>query len=444
MKTEGQIDRRTFLKAAGVSVFSIGGSNLLALDSSMKSLESKRPEEAKSGQQEGPHPFKNFAANLWISPEFVAPNVTHNRFGMRGRIPFKMFLESILLHDQIVLPTHDFMILASLRLIFGDEQVIKMLEMGCLRFIRVRGAMGCAIYQDGSWDIESWELTFENNTKPAWSAPIEDVVEWAISAGPEPRSNPQLARLIVENTDEFKALSVVKTIRDETYKDIQESEYLRNSFQLPARSDHGRDRAPLKHIMVYSGRYSEKQDYDVYDEFMMIAQTNLELYLAQAYECIDTSTANPVGHLLKAKAQRSFDQQKDWKDFAILKEIADIPDIGEGVLLRQIHAKRLLKLRYSTNGEQFRKWFHQSCRDNAVQTAKEYVSLLREVPKIQSFPVKVLRFIVTSLLPGSYGLIGGAVDSFLIEDLLKGNSPKYFIEELSQLKGAYRKDNFQQ
>ncbi len=161
--------------------------------------------------------------------------------------------------------------------------------------------------------------------------------------------------------------------------------------------------------------------------------------MGQLAGCPDASTLSPVGHLLKAKAERSLGGLDAAEAFAVLREIADVPDVGEGVLSKQATVGELLKVSRSRSGEQFRKWFHENCRNNPIATGKEYAALLRDVPRIQSMPVKVLRFITTTALgaiPGVGPIVGaaaGAVDSFFIEKWLQGSSPKYFIDNLRQI-----------
>jgi hypothetical protein len=125
--------------------------------------------------------------------------------------------------------------------------------------------------------------------------------------------------------------------------------------------------------------------------------------------------------------------------FASLRAIADIPDIGEGVLANQIPIDLVIKMRNTQDGKAFRKWFHDNCRSDPAVVAREYCKLLRDLPKSESLPARVLRFILTSAvgaIPGIGAFLGpaaGAVDSFFLQKWLRGSSPKFFIEKLSQI-----------
>jgi hypothetical protein len=111
-----------------------------------------------------------------------------------------------------------------------------------------------------------------------------------------------------------------------------------------------------------------------------------------------------------------------------------VPDVGEALLVGAVSVRELLRLSESTDGRQFRDWFHENCRSNTIVTAREYTKLLKETPKIQSVPSKVLRFIATTAL-GSVPYLGtaaGAIDSFFIERWLRGASPKYFLDAIAR------------
>lgn len=382
-----------------------------------------------------------FAANLWFLFDFGPTNERYHNFLANGLPSLKMLIESILLHDQIVIPTQDFMVLQLLRSQLTERDLFEMLETDCVRFFRFKGMLAYSGGQLGS-GIQPFRISRKGATKlddeskgRPFSGPTELAIEWAISSNKEKPKDSKLANLVLERTDEITAESIVEQIRHETYVDVLNSDYLCSLFALRNRDMN--KLASIKHneLRCMERHYSGRWIGDEVDIVLTLAQTNLELYMAEASGCIDSSTASPVGHLIKAKAERTFSNKSAFQDFATLKEIADIPDIGEGVMQKNLSVKRLLKLRQSTKGEMFRRWFHENCRDNPTQTAKEFISLVNEIPGIQHTPVKILRFIVTSLLSGPFAPIVGAIDSFVIDRLFRGSSPKYFIEDLRQLHG---------
>src|SRR5262249_55026268 len=127
------------------------------------------------------------------------------------------------------------------------------------------------------------------------------------------------------------------------------------------------------------------------------------------------------------------------KPFAVLRKIANVPNIGELVLSDSSRIADIIKLRQSNDGEAFRKWFHERSDDDAVKIAKEYVKILTDVPAIQSTPVKTMRWIVSTAL-GAIPLVGsvlgpviGALDSFVVDRLFQKPSPRFFIERMTKL-----------
>lgn len=65
---------------------------------------------------------------------------------------------------------------------------------------------------------------------------------------------------------------------------------------------------------------------------------------------------------------------------------------------------------------------------------------MREEPFTQTMPIRVMRFLATSSIGlhpqvGTVaGLIAGALDSFVVDMLARGKSPKYFIESLRRFR----------
>ena len=387
---------------------------------------------------------KIFAANLWFLFDFGPPSKRYDNFLVNGGPSFKMFIENILLYDQIVIPTQDFMVLQLLRSQLSEEDLFEMLETDCIRFMRFEGMLAYGGGQLGH-GIQPFAISDKGAIKPdgkiddskrlPFCASLESAIEWGISANREKPKDSKLASLVLEKTDKITAESVVEQVRHETYMDVLESNYLKNLFAL--RNQNMNKLAGLKFNQLRTAKrhYEPTWQGDEIDVVLALAQTNLELYLAQTLDCVDSSTTSPVGHVIKAKAQRTITDKSAFQDFATIKEIADIPDIGHGVLQKNISVRSLLKLRQSTSGEQFRRWFHENCCDNISKTAKELILLYQQVPRIQSTPIKILRFIVTSLLSGPFAPIGGAIDSFVIDKMFRGSSPKYFIEDLRQLNG---------
>src|SRR5205823_13478116 len=82
----------------------------------------------------------------------------------------------------------------------------------------------------------------------------------------------------------------------------------------------------------------------------------------------------------------------------------------------------------------------RSCRNNPIATGKEYAALLRDVPRIQSMPVKVLRFISTTALgaiPGVGPIVGAVAGARSEEHTSELQSLAYLVCRLLLEKKNY-------
>jgi hypothetical protein len=191
-------------------------------------------------------------------------------------------------------------------------------------------------------------------------------------------------------------------------------------------------------VRVYGGLDSDTpMPKDEVDSYLLLNNTNLEIKLMELSNCGNMTTANPIGHVLKAKFESQENSVKN--SLVVLKEIAEIPDFARSVLDKQISFKDLLNIKNSKNGEEFRTWFHNNCNGDDKIIAKEYIKMLEKTPKVASLPSKILRYVVTTgigFIPIVGPLLGassGFIDSFFIEKWGPGHSPKFFINNLKQL-----------
>lgn len=376
------------------------------------------------------------AANMWIIFDFGAPNKRYKRFLSNGRPAFKSFIENLLLYDNVIIPTQDFLPLTLLLDVLGEDIVLNLISSNSLKFLRFKGAF-CYIGNGGG--LQTYKIFSEPDAAMPFSAPVNEAILWALNEIPEKHKDPKLPKIVLDATTEIDSNSLKDEIRHETYMDILGSPYLRNIFAIRNKYMDRLAGINAKEVRIYGGANSEQWKGDEIDNVLLLAATNLELHLMNKASCEDLMTSNPIGHILKAKVDRCLKGQVSDNTFTTLKEIANIPDIGEGVLTKQIDIKSLLRIKQSREGEAFRKWFHAHCRDDAKTMAKEYIKLMEQIPKINSLPLRILRFILTTgigTIPHVGPLLGtvaSITDSFFIDKWLHGSSPKFFIENLKQI-----------
>ena len=122
----------------------------------------------------------------------------------------------------------------------------------------------------------------------------------------------------------------------------------------------------------------------------------------------------------------------------LLLEINGVPDLSQLILSQGSNMKDLLEAATNKNSMDFRDWFHKNQELNEKEILREYLGVLQQVPSIQKLPSKILRFVITSVL-GYVPVLGQAVsffDSFIIDRLFKGSSPKFFIDDLTNVTGS--------
>ena len=379
-----------------------------------------------------PLSYRLFAGNMWPVYNFDDANVRYRKFCARARPAFKTMLEGVLLHEEIVIPTDDFLSLTGLVGVLGESAILALIEAGCLRFLRAKGALA---YIGNGAGLRYFEIASSEGTEHSFCAPLDAAIDWALRGLDKPPNSPKLRDAVIQVTRELSLGEIEQEVRHETYMDVLKSPHLRQFFAL---RNHDLDQLAgigPKNVQIHGGPDSNWQG-DEIGVVLALAATNLELRMLQLAECSDASTASPVGHLLRAKAERCCGEHAS-SGFAVLREIANLPDIGESILQGSTAVDRLIRLRQSRNVEQFRCWFHENCRSDPLGTAREYAKLLEEVPPVRSLPARVLRFIITAtlgLLPGGtlIGTAAGAIDSFLLDGWFSGHSPKLFIDDLRQ------------
>ncbi len=369
--------------------------------------------------------------NMSATFNFADPNVRYQRFLARGRPALKSLIDSLLLYECVVVPTQDFMSLAILVGVLGERAIRDLLLAESLRFVRAKGALA---YVGNGGGLRSYAASSKQGRKHAFCAPVDEAVAWALDGLDQKVTDPGFSAAVTQATAEVDSSLLQDEIRHETYMDVLQSPTLRKQFAIRNTDMDNLAGVKARGVRIYGGPNADSHSDDEIDTLLLLADTNLELRLMEVADCDDLSSSNPTGHVLKAKADRVLGEQRAADAFLILRSIARIPDIGEGVLTKQIDVERLLAIKSSRDGEAFRNWFHSHCRADTEEIARAYADVLKHVPRIESLPFRVLRFVMTTAA-GAYpaaGLALSLVDSFFLKRWLRGGSAKCFIENLEQ------------
>jgi hypothetical protein len=376
---------------------------------------------------------KLLAGSLWAIYNMGGPAERCTRFIERSQPAFRHLIDGVLFADQVIVPTQDFMSLAVMTTHLGERKVIALLESGCLGFVRFPAALS---YAGNGAGLIAHEVLDPDGRKRPLSATVQESARWAVSAVGIV-ADPELFRLTVQHTIETDPVEAFNAIEKETYQDVIGSEELATYFTRLSR------RTDLKRLpgvssnegRIYGGPDADWRGDDI-DILLALATTNLELWLAQSVGCENSASSSPVRHLLRAKIER-IGGRPAASAFARIREIVDVPDIADAVICGDLDLAKLLKLRNSRAGEDFRVWLNSLDTDDPITIAREYIALLRAVPVTQSLPVRLIRYVIATVagLVPPVGLIAGpvasAVDSFLVDRLFAKRSARIFIDELA-------------
>lgn len=363
---------------------------------------------------------------------FSNPDGGHlNRYIEKKAVITKSFCEDIILHDQVLVPTQDYLTACGLILVIGEKGFIDLLERDKLKFIRTRGGFG---FVSGKGPAELGVYNF--GKQHPINSPIEESAEAALTViGDRIRDKKKLRNVIVENSFSAEWGTILKAVKRESTQDLKftnlwKSEYESNSPDFILLR-------PMKktQIRVIGPGHDPKRN--IGDALLALALYNSDLYLAEEYECQSISPFYPVGDLLEIKQSRLSRNTGHSHKLWSLLEVNGVPDLSQIDLAQGSNLKDILNAATNRDAEDFRDWFHANRKLSEKEILREYLGVVQRVPWIQKLPAKALRFVITSGF-GLVPLLGQAIsffDSFIVDRLFRGKSPKFFIDDLTNATG---------
>jgi len=280
---------------------------------------------------------------------------------------------------------------------------------------------------------ESW-------VKAAFADTGSAIDAWIHSASvkPDPKQKQRIIDKSLHRTHTIQLAPEAskRLLREETYEDILESS-LSEYFSPGVRLDNlpGISQNQVRITNLYN-----PQQHDEIDLLLRLALMNFEIYLAYVAGEADLTSSLDVDILLRAKADRLLKRIHRAKGvsegFSKILRINRMVDINVAVAAGELGFGDIAKIRGSSGGQDFRKWFHKSVADSPEEACREYVAAISRPNLTDKLPVKTIRFLLTFLgsIPGVVGLILGPtisfMDNFLLGKWLRGYSPKFLIDEL--------------
>ncbi len=166
---------------------------------------------------------KILAANMWDVWHLGNPDSRYQKFLSSGKDKFKSYIENLLIYDQAIIPTQDFLSLTILIGVLGEDSIQDLIASGNLKFVRLKGAFA---YVGNGVGIEPFEM-FSGEKEKVYNAMCSDLefaIHWAINGLTEKPKDKHLLKKIADNTIEVDSKSISTNVKDETYKDISSNQ----------------------------------------------------------------------------------------------------------------------------------------------------------------------------------------------------------------------------
>jgi len=356
-----------------------------------------------------------------------------HRYLQRKPTITKSLCEDLILHDQVLVPTQDFLTACGLILLLGENNFIELLERDKLKFVRTPGVLGFVrgTGLDGGLAV----FSDPNNQRPQ-DAPLEQSVDAGLSVIEDRiKEKRKLHDRIVESCSSIEWAAILEAVRRESITDLKHTALWKPEYELTNPDLLALPGMEEMQVRVIGPGHDPIRN--VVDTFLALVLYNSELYLAEGYDCQNTSPFFPIGDLLDRKGRRLANDDRGAGKLWTLLEINGIPDLSSIDFAQGSTFSDLLKVCSSKNAETFRCWFQEKQNLSEKEVLAEYVGLLKQISWIERLPAKVLRFAVTTgfgFVPG----LGHAVsifDTFVVDRLFRRRSPKFFIDDLTKVSG---------
>ena len=351
-------------------------------------------------------------------------------------------INRLLLYDQIVIPTGNFLVLPILRLWLGDRAVARLLREDVIVLARYDSWFG---YMGNGGGLRFYQIlpgdTPQSKQPTITSinyAPIEETVDMILEHGNPKVSDferPTLKKLLLDKSRPLSVSRYEEQLRKETYTDILRSRLLRSFFALRNRDLDRLHGIAANQVTVADFHHPKLglEDKPEIAAVCKIALENLLLTLASELACsIQGDLDSKV--ILKAKGQRIGLADAQLEGFLHVASLHGLPDLGALFTAGQLSFDALMEIRDSQTTQRLRKWIHATDPLTRDDVLNSYISSLRQKAPVDSLPIKVLRFLSTTALGAIptvgpiLGAIGGFADSFLMEKLFPGKLPAVLLD----------------
>jgi len=348
----------------------------------------------------------------------------------------------ILMYDQIVIPTGNLQIMALLRLILGDDifkELVASKVIVLARFDQWFGYVGHAGIGCIKFGPDPNGRSDSPNISQLHYQPLDEAIDSAFIAYNPPttvQQRSELKNLLFDNIVQLPIESLVNDARDEAYRDIENSPYLR---ELMAIRNIGR---PINRLVgskpdlvtVYSPHNApEPGDVPEIRALLQVTFENLLLRLSSFSSATELTGDAASLSVLNAKGQRLGYAPHGRESFAKLQDFSGVPALGTAFAKKQLSARQIIDLRSSVHAQKFRDWLAiGNPSDTADEVVKRYADTIGQPKLIDTLPAKLLRFATTTgwgIIEPLTGTLAATVDSFLLSKWFPERGPRLFMQQ---------------
>jgi hypothetical protein len=348
----------------------------------------------------------------------------------------------ILLYDQIIIPTGNLQILPVLRLMLGEDVFDELIRNNIIVLSRFDkwfgyvGTKGIIFFkvEDNPNVLKSFPNLAVSNFKPLDQA-IDDALIATNPSSTNDRRN-SIRNLLLDKVTVLPTEKILTGVKDEAYKDILESSYLRDFLSLrnADRSIENLIGGKSDTILIFNPHEPGREN--SLPEIRAVLRVVFENFLlslgghTSASEITgDASTLS----ILNAKGQRIGYSPHGRHAFAQLQKINGVPELGVAFAAKQLSANQLLDLRMSKHAQALRNWFAKGApAETENEAVARYIETIGNPALIDKLPVKSMRFAVTAgwgVFEPFSGSVAAAIDSFLLSKWFPKSSPRLFMRQ---------------
>lgn len=356
-------------------------------------------------------------------------------FEAKGRL-----IEQILLYDRVYLVTKNFLVIPLLVEWAGIDNVLRLLRENRIGFTRPTGFIG----YDGKYkSIEYFIFTpkLEGDFDKDWLkiADTSDIKSsvWTIlkkTLGNHKETIlAELESLVVANAKEIQYPKIAERIHTETEADFLDQE-IRRKLLIKAQDIRTACDIGYNQIKIGfdEGPFDPKNSREI-DKAFAVGLTNFDFITAKAIGDVDIHTDNISQLILEAKLRRYLKPMLIHNGLRSLLQYRGIPDFKTLVERGQLNFNNVFELIGLTHHVRFVRWLHNMKLDSPEDILSDYIDRLEDLYTKENLRIKTIRFLVTAglgaIAPGA-GLVVGAVDSFIVDRLLRGWHPKLFLDKI--------------